>query len=83
MASSAASAFAELSLEEMEAVVAEKIKKAQVELDAKLAVVAREKADAAHSKAMTDLEAKMLSKGIKERSAQGLAAAAGRSATTW
>ena len=46
--------------------VAAKIKKTQVEIDAKLAVVAREKADAAHTKAMTDLEAKMQAKGIKE-----------------
>ena len=76
MASSAAAAFADLSIDEMEAIVDAKIaeneeKKKTLELQA-----AQKKADAAHSKAMTDLEAKMQSKGIGRR----LPAEAGRPA---
>ena len=50
MASSAAAAFANLSLEELEAVVAAKIQQGQDELKVKLAILEREKAAGAHTK---------------------------------
>ena len=66
MASSAAAAFADLSIDEMEAIVDAKIAENDAKKKTQQLQAAREKADAAHTQAMTNLEAKMLSKGIEE-----------------